>query len=99
MTPEILTITMTKGFYMAAGWKDTTPRIAGIDNAGMISFEIGPEGFQMEVAELQEKASGLNTLDALKLNMAISLALAGVDFTDEIAVKEHIESKTFKYFR
>lgn len=70
-----------------------------IDNDGIMSVEIGPETFNWDLQELSAIGNGDNAQEILKHNVAISLKLAGIDLTDEITVKQHIEKKSFKYFR
>lgn len=82
-----------------ANFVDTDIKVQKIDNDGFMEIQIGPEGFTFDLAEIAAIQNGSMSIEGLKINLAISLKLSGVDLTDEIKVKDHIEKKSFKYFR
>lgn len=68
---------------------------------GNITLNIGPSSYQIQVGEIETLMAGTeDDIETLKRNVATALRLAGLTtLSDPIAVKQVIESRTFKAFR
>jgi hypothetical protein len=82
-----------------ANFVDTEVQVKKVTNEGIMEYSIGPEGRQVDMGQIAAIQNGDMADIGLIYNMSISLKLAGVDLTDEIAIKDHIEKKTFKVYR
>ncbi len=60
-----------------------------------ITFQVGPEGFTVERSRLGSPDNGQEQLIG---NIAVRLALSGVDLKDALQVKKTIEGAAFKYW-
>ena len=60
-----------------------------------ITFQAGPESFTVERGRLGSPDNGQ---EQLIRNIAVRLALSGVDLQDDIRVKKTIEGAAFKYW-
>lgn len=81
-----------------AEWVDTQMKVTKIGD-GKIHVEVGPEGFEWQLGELEEIAQGAQASEALKHNAAIAMRLLGVDFQNAVTLKTALELRTFKYPR
>ncbi len=81
-----------------AEWVDTAIKVSKIKD-GKIEVQVGPEGFEWDIAELEELATGKDVSETLKRNIAIALRLSGTELSNAATLKTAMESRFFKYLR
>lgn len=79
--------------------KDTAVTVVSVDDT-TIHIQISGSTYPVDKGELANLMSGtLDDFETIKRNIAVALVLSGVVLTDDIAVKNAIEGRTFKAFR
>lgn len=65
-----------------------------------IHLSIGPSSYVVDKSELSALMAGtLDDIETLKCNIALALAVDGVDIADDVVLKNAIEGRRFKAFR